>query len=283
MQVYVVTGANSGVGKELAHILYSNNAKVYAAARSKSKATEAIDELRGRSPKSTGELVFLHLDLADLVSVKAAAEEFLAQESRLDVLFNNAGVMAVPHSRTVQGYETHLGTNNVGPFLFTRLLTPTLAATAKAEAEAGRPGAVRVVWVSSSATEGFAPSGGVEVDKLDYREEKTWMYKYGVSKAGNYLHATEYARRHRDHGIVSVALNPGNLRSDLWRTVWSHFVSFLRAYFLFPPIYGAYTQLFAGLSPDVSLEKSGAWSEFSLPFFLPSSRRVARMRQFINR
>ena len=239
---------------------------MYVAARSKSKATEAIEDMKERTPDSTGELVFLQLDLADLPAVKTAAEEFLAKESRLDVLFNNAGVMAVPNgSKTVQGYEMHLGTNNVGPFLFTRLLTPTLATTAKAENDAGRPGAVRVVWVSSSATEGFAPTGGVEIDKLDYREDKTWMYKYGVSKAGNYLHSTEYARRHRDHGIVSVALNPGNLSSDLWRTVWTGLVSFLRSYFLWPPIYGAYTELFAGLSPDVSLEKSGAWSEYFPP------------------
>lgn len=263
-QVYIITGANTGVGKDLAHILYSKNAKVYVGSRSKEKGTKAIEELRARSPQSKGELVLLQLDLADLTTIKAPVEEFLSRETRLDVLFNNAGVMAPPQgSKSAQGYELHLGTNNVGPHLLTRLLTPMLVATAKAEAEAGRRAAVRVVWVSSLATECFSPTGGVEMEHLNYHGDATWMYKYGVSKAGNYLQATEFARRHRGDGVVSVAVNPGNLDSELYRTQPSLLGRFMKTFVLWPSVYGAYTELFGGLSPEVTFEKTGAWSESS--------------------
>ncbi len=258
-----MTGANTGVGKELAHILYSKGARVYAAARSEEKAARAIEEIRARSPRSGGELVFLRLDLADLGTVGATAREFLSREGgRLHVLFNNAGVMDPPRgATTAQGHELQLGTNNVGAFLLTRLLTPALAATARA----GPPGAVRVVWVSSSAAEALSPRGGVEMDNLDYHDDRHSSTKYGVSKAGNYLHATEFARRHRDDGIVSVALNPGNLSSELFRTQGAVFNTLGRLFFLYPPVNGAYTELFAGLSPEVTLEKTGAWSESFFP------------------
>ncbi|KAK7755743.1 short-chain alcohol dehydrogenase [Diatrype stigma] len=255
-KVYLVTGANTGIGKELADILYSKNAKVYVAARSKEKAAKAIEEIKARSPQSKGELVFLHLDLADLTTIKASAEEFLSREDTLHVLFNNAGVMLpLQGSKTAQGYELQLGTNNVGTFLFTKLLAPALVATAKVAPR----GSVRVVWVSSSAAEMLSPSGGVPLDNLDYHNDRLASTKYGVSKAGNYFHATEFAKRYRDDGVVSVALNPGNLDSELYRSQAPIVNSVLRLLVLYPSIYGAYTELFAGLSPDVTLEKSGEW------------------------
>lgn len=141
-QIYLVTGSNSGVGKELAQILYSKNATVYVAARSEKKANEAIHAMRTAFPSSTGRLEFLSLDLADLESGSKAAQSLLASTSRLDVLFNNAGVMhPPPGSQTKQGYELKLGVNNLGHVLFTELLAPLLASTAAIQ----EPGAVRVV------------------------------------------------------------------------------------------------------------------------------------------
>ncbi|TPX07593.1 uncharacterized protein E0L32_010692 [Thyridium curvatum] len=213
--VYIVTGSNTGVGLELAALLYSKNAKVHIAARSNDKSLKAIETIKERQPKSKGKLEFLFLDLADLTKLKASAEEFLAKESRLDVLFNNAGVLQSRNaeiSRTPQGYEMHLGVNNVGIFLFTKLLTPILVATAKLE----KPGAVRVVWVSSTAADGLSHKpGGVAMDNLDYRRPIPVLNLYGNSKAGNYLHSVEFARRFKADGVASVALHPGNLDSDL--------------------------------------------------------------------
>ncbi|KAK7218924.1 hypothetical protein V2G26_006927 [Clonostachys chloroleuca] len=112
-----------------------------------------------------------------------------------------------------------------------RSLTPILAATAKEE----EPGRVRVVWVASTAAEGFSHKpGGVPLDNLDYHEP------------------------YKDSGIVSVALHPGNLDTDMWK-VQSLTKFLLRHTILYPIIFGAYTELFAGLSSQVSMEKSGSW------------------------
>lgn len=199
-KVFIVTGGNSGVGRELVQILYSRHAKIYVASRSESKAMTAINETKQKYTSSTGELHFLYVDLNDLGSVKAAAALFLGKERKLNVLWNNAGVMIPPQgSLTAQKYELQLGTNNVAPFLFTKLLTPLLLETAKTS----HAGAVRVVWVASSAADRFPPEGGVDMSNLDYKNDKGAWYKYGVSKAGNILHAKEYAKRYGSGGILS--------------------------------------------------------------------------------
>ena len=264
-----MTGANTGVGKELAQILYSKNARVYVAARNQEKGEDAIKAIKEAHPSSAGSLVFMKLDLADLTTIKASARQFLDGEEQLHVLFNNAGVMNPPTgSTTAQGYELQLGVNNVGTFMFTELLTPTLVATAKKDG----PGSARVVWVGSSATEApLVPAGGVDMAAIDQRVGKNSFNNYLLSKAGNYLHGIEYAQRHRDDGVVSVSLNPGNLDSDLWRSYGPVIRWGLSTFILHPSIYGAYTELFAGLSPDVTMEKTGAWSEYqtfvSVEFF----------------
>ncbi|KAI1320751.1 hypothetical protein F5Y16DRAFT_389574 [Xylariaceae sp. FL0255] len=258
-KVYIVTGANTGVGKELSSMLYSKNAKIYVAARSKPKAEAAIADIQSQHPSSKGQLSFLSLDLADLTTIKSSAEQFLSQETKLHVLFNNAGVMkpATADAKTAQGYELQLGVNDVGTFLFTKLLKPMLASTARSE---NSPGSVRVVWVSSSAAEApMAPKGGVPMDNLDYHNDMGWFPKYAISKAGNYLHGVEFARRFKSDGIVSVSLNPGNLDSDLWREQPYLVGKFLQWFILHEPKKGAYTELFAGLSPEVTMDKTGGW------------------------
>ncbi|EPE10004.1 short-chain dehydrogenase [Ophiostoma piceae UAMH 11346] len=281
-KVYIITGANAGVGKELARILFEKNASVYMACRSEAKCQAAIDEIKKSAKSETGRLEYIHIDLGDLASVKPAAESFLARETQLHALFNNAGVMLPPASQTatVQGYDVQLGTNSVAPFLLTQLLTPVLKSTASATKEP-----TRVVWVSSMAAELYSEKYGIDMSNLRgktyVRAASDPMTLYGNSKAAAYLHSVEYARRHRDDNIISVAANPGNLDSDLYRTVGGPgqgkeasapadqdaglgFVQKMsmkvfRRFMLHPPVYGAYTELFSGLSPEVTLEKSGAW------------------------
>lgn len=264
-----MTGSNSGIGKLAAQILYSKNAKVYMMARSEEKTRQAMDEIRAAVPKSAGDLVYIRLDLADLPTVRTSADEFLRREAKLHLLFNNAGV-GYPDkgSTTKQGYELQLGVNCIGPFAFTKYLTPLLVSTAKT----APAGSVRVVWVSSSAAEGTTPKGFVE--KLPDMVSKSSIEQYFTSKLGNYLHATEFAARHRADGVVSVSLNPGNLDSDFWRGMGPFMIWFLRKTFLFPPIYGTYTMLFAGCSPQVTIEKSG---EFSKYLTLPLTRLLAML------
>ncbi|CAK7219633.1 short-chain alcohol dehydrogenase [Sporothrix curviconia] len=275
-KVYFITGANTGVGKELARLLYAQNARVYMACRSESKCQKAIEDIKTAVPTSTGTLSYIHIDLGDLRSIKPAAEAFLAREGKLNVLFNNAGVMlpSPQQKSTVQGYNVELGTNTVAPFLLTQLLTPALKLAATPAAPS------RVVWVSSMAAELYSGKNGIDMATLP-AGSKTYspavtdpMVLYGNSKAGNYLHSVEYARRHREDGIISVAAHPGNLDSDLYRTIDGHEqeaqdggvnlftrlgMKIFRSCMLHPPVYGAYTELFSGLSPEVTMDKSGSW------------------------
>jgi retinol dehydrogenase 12 len=257
-KVYIVTGSNTGIGKELARILYAKNATVYIAARSEEKGKQAIGDIKNAAPDSAGKLVFLSLDLSDLNKVKESAGKFLAQENCLHVLFNNAGVSPAPVEpppRTAQGFELALGVNCIGSFLFTKLLTPVLTSTAKSSPD------VRVVWLSSFALELFASQDiGMSLENLDYHIPKLAPFRYGISKAGVWALGVEYARRHRADGIVSVPINPGNLRSDLARDQGVVLKTVMKLV-CYPPVLGAYTELFAGLSPEVTLEKSGDWGK----------------------
>lgn len=283
-KVCIVTGSNTGIGREVANILYSKNASVYVAARSETKAADAIVNIKEANPSSKGSLQYLHLDLSDLATIKASAMGFLAKENQLHLLINNAGVMNPPAgSRTKQDYELQLGTNCVAPFLFSKLLTPVLKKTAKESPE----NSVRVVWVSSSGADLLAPKYGMDPENFDNYKDASTTFMYGISKTGNYFHATEFARRYHGDGVISVvsvihrtalsrasgrclandgiagpiqALNPGNLASELDRHTTGALLLF-RKVMTYPTVFGAYTELWAATSPEVTLEKSGDWSE----------------------
>ncbi|MCJ1458435.1 hypothetical protein MMC28_008807 [Mycoblastus sanguinarius] len=265
-KVYIVTGSNTGVGKEVAQILFSKNAKVYIAARSEDKANRAIADIKQAWPQSKGSLIFQHLDLSDLSTIKTSVERFTSRESKLHVLFNNAGVQALSNNgptKTAQGHEIHLGVNVIGTFLFTKLLTPTLVATAKTEPL----NTVRVVWVSSLGTETISEkSYGISLDYLDYWPALKPLERYGISKAGNWLHGVEFAKRYQADGVVSIPCNPGHLRSDLYRDSGTLFKTVLNTLFTYPPINGAYTELFAGVSPMITMKETGEWGEFPTLF-----------------
>jgi NAD(P)-dependent dehydrogenase (short-subunit alcohol dehydrogenase family) len=195
-----VTGGSSGVGENLCRILYGANARVYVAARSQEKMDSAISRIKTAYPDSKGTIEALKLDLADLTTIRASAEVFLSKESHLDVLWLNAGVMTPPDgSKTAQGYELQLGTNNLGHWLFVRYLHPLLKKTA----ETAPKNSVRVIWVSSSAAE-LVMNPPIDIDNLDYHKNEMPAVKYGRSKAGNAVHSCEFARRFKDEGIISL-------------------------------------------------------------------------------
>jgi len=195
-----VTGSSGGLGKELAILLYQRNARVYIAARSEMKATAAIKEMQDANPDSKGQLQYLHLDLSDLTTIKVSTQEFLKKENRLDVLWNNAGVMLPPQgSKTAQGYELQLGVNTIGTFLFTHYLHAIMAITAQTAPK----NSVRVVWVSSGAAQ-TAPNPAVDFTNMDYSREESSYTKYMRSKAGSVIHAAEFARQAADEGILSI-------------------------------------------------------------------------------
>lgn len=259
-KVYIVTGSNSGMGKELARVLYARGAKVYAACRMQEKASQAIADIKKAEPRSQGELVKLELELTDLSKIRAGAKAFLDRESKLHTLFNNAGVMTGPKTtptQTAQGHELALGVNCVATFLLTQLLTPALIAAAK-DAPSD---SVRVVWLSSFGLEQFAPEGrGIDMNNLDYHKPEIPIARYGISKAATWLLAVEYARRHKADGIVSVAINPGNIRTELARDQGAA-LKLIAGAIVYPIINGVYTQLYAAFSPDVTNDKYD-WSKY---------------------
>ncbi|KAF9019195.1 NAD(P)-binding protein [Hymenopellis radicata] len=230
-KVIIVTGGSSGIGKDLIKVLLQHNAKVYLAARNPAKSAQVIAELEEATKRRA---IFLKMDLADLHSVKAAAEEFIAKESELHYLFINGGVMLTPiEETTVQGYDQQFGTNVLGHFYLTKLLLPTLEATAAATPNLGP---VRIITTSSSAS----------LFGHTFRREAHTGQLYTQSKVGNALVAMELASRYGDKGIVSNYCNPGNLRRTNLVTHVTGFLMIVLSFLLiYPSEWGAYTLLWA--------------------------------------
>ncbi|KAK4612333.1 Short-chain dehydrogenase/reductase [Fulvia fulva] len=256
-KVVVVTGGYSGIGSELAEMLYSRNATVFIAGRDVQQAKKCMQGIQTKHASSSGRLEYLHLDLADMVSIRRAGEDFLARSDRLDVLVNNAGVMTpAVGSKTAQGYELQLGVNCLGPHLFTQLVMPRLLQTA----ETAPAGSVRVLWAGSVAVElapraGMSWTEGVDAAPVTSSDQAS---NYSISKTGNVLLAMETARRYGKRGIISVAYNPGNLRTGLQRHMawWQYMVARM---VLYSPHLGACTVLFAGWSDAVTFALNGAY------------------------
>ncbi|KAF4630334.1 hypothetical protein G7Y89_g7798 [Cudoniella acicularis] len=261
-KVFIVTSANSGVGFEVAKILYCKGGTVYIAGRSPTKVAAAIEAIRTTSNEGPGYIKSLYLDLSDLSTISTCVSSFLAQETRLDVLWNNAGIGQSPAgSVSVQGHEAHMGTNCLGPFLLTKLLLPIFVQTAKSSPR----GSVRVIFTSSGLVDMKAPEGGVSLTELAPDNlSKDVVRNYSASKAGNWFLASEFDKRIRKEGIVCVTQNPGNLRTSGWtsdRIPWA-----ARKFFspvLHEPKFGAYTELWVGLSEDVKCEDGG---RFAIPW-----------------
>ncbi|KAJ3510901.1 hypothetical protein NLJ89_g4415 [Agrocybe chaxingu] len=242
-KVVIVTGANTGVGKETAKALLAHNATVYMAARSKEKADQAIQDLKKQTGK---EGIFLKLDLGDLKSIKAATEEFLSKEKELHILFNNAGVMMPPlEQTTTQGYDLQFGTNVLGHFYLTQLLLPARPRSAKTSPD----GTARVVNTSAAAVYFTSKVDFNTLKDTRVRRKKGVSNLYAQSKLGNILVANELTRRYGDQGIVASSVNPGNLRSDLQRHL-PRAVQKIMYSFLHPLPMGALTQLYAGTTPQ---------------------------------
>ncbi|KIP08126.1 hypothetical protein PHLGIDRAFT_70021 [Phlebiopsis gigantea 11061_1 CR5-6] len=254
-RVVIVTGGNTGIGKETVKALLEHNAKVYLAARSRAKAEAAIADLKTATGK---EAIFLELDLSSLASVRRAAEEFLSKEHELHVLFNNAGVMWCPLDQfTTEGYDMQWGTNVVGHFFLTELLVLALAAGAKTSPD----GHARVVTTSSSGAY-FASGLQWETFKAHPNRHKMGPKAlYFQSKLGNAIVAREGARRYGDKSILCYAVDPGSIKTELQRHA-SAFEKFAMRYLLYPAPYGALTQLWAGVMPE-TLQLNG---EFLVPY-----------------
>ena len=245
------------LGYHLTSILYHAGAKVYLAGRSEANAEKAIKAIKANTQESStaGQIQYLHLDLSDLSTIKASAEEFQSKETRLDILFNNAGVSLPPAGSTSrQGHELMVATNCLGPYLFTKLLLPAL----QAAAQAAKPGSTRIIWTSSIVVDLSAPKGGFDMADLT-RVSEDQQKNYAISKTGNWFLASELARETAPYNILSITQNPGNLRTNLLRHAPK-----LMVVASYPLLHnarkGAYTELWAGLSPQLTMEHNGQYA-----------------------
>lgn len=198
----VVTGANGGLGLETARALAARGALVVLAVRDQDKAAAAVEEIRGETPDARLELVTL--DLASLASVRAAADTILAGHATLDLLLNNAGVMATPERRTEDGFELQLGVNHLGHWALTALLMPALLAAPRA----------RVVTVTSTAHHGGRP---LDPANPHLHGRYTPWRAYGQSKLANYHFGLGLDRELRAAGRAAQSLiaHPGLSHTDL--------------------------------------------------------------------
>jgi NAD(P)-dependent dehydrogenase (short-subunit alcohol dehydrogenase family) len=191
----VVTGGNSGIGKEAAVELAGMGAHVVVAARNRAKGETALAEIKQRSGRDTAELA--DLDLASIASIRAFADSFLASHNRLDVLLNNAGLTLRKRRETADGFEMVFGVNHLGHFLLTSLLRDRLVASAPA----------RVVNVASTAH--HYARRGLDFDDLMATNRYHSFLVYGRSKLANILFSRELARRLDGTGVTANSVHPG--------------------------------------------------------------------------
>ena len=243
-RTFLITGANTGIGRATAQALAARGGRVFFAGRSEANTRPVMDEIASQT--GNDRLEFLELDLGDLSSVRACAQTFLQQGEPLHVLINNAG-MAGKRGTTVSGFELAFGVNYVGPYLLTQLLLQRLTESAPA----------RVVNVASEAH--------FRVDGIDYdairrpTKTRTGFHEYSVSKLANVLHAQELARRVDGAGVTTYSLHPGVIASDIWRSVpWP--VRPLMKLRMNSTEDGARTTLYCATSPDVA-QQTGDYYE----------------------
>jgi dehydrogenase/reductase SDR family protein 13 len=232
---FFVTGANSGIGRALVKALAARGGNVILATRSEERTRPLLTDIRKQSPNAR----WIHLDLADLSSVRQAAAEFLASGLPLDVLVNNAGI-AGTHALSADGFDLTYATNHIGPFLLTNLLLPRL--------QESRQG--RIVNVASAA---HMMAKGIDWSSLERRRtpKRSGLGDYGVTKLMNVLHAKELARRLGATAVTTYALHPGTVATNIWRAVPQP-LQWLGKRFMSSEEEGAQTPLYCATAPELA-------------------------------
>lgn len=235
-KIAIVTGANSGIGFATARALAAKGSQVTLACRSDEKGRAALQEIWAEDPNAAVE--FLHLDLADLASIRRFSDEYLSSHDQLHLLINNAGVMQIPeHRQTADGFEMQFGTNHLGHFALTGRLLKTLNHTPDA----------RVVTVSSFGHR----FGKMDFDNLNAEHSYNPGNAYAESKLANLLFTFELQRRleEADQRTIAVAAHPGWTETNLQK--YSAMLRFLNRFIAMSPDQGALPTLYAAAAPDV--------------------------------
>ncbi|XP_014241465.1 retinol dehydrogenase 14-like [Cimex lectularius] len=249
----VVTGSSAGIGKVTAKELFRLGARVIMACRDVKKAEEVAESIKTElsDESNLGELVVKQLNLGSLASVKNCADDLKNTETSINLLINNAGVMACPLSKTEDNFEMQFGVNHLGHFVFTNILLPKIIASAPS----------RIINLSSSAHEyGELVWDDINFERRTYRPIKA----YAQSKLANVLFSIELARQLKDKGVTVYSVHPGVVKTELGRHFDDTYFWGARKIIntLFYPFYktaeeGAMTTLYCALKEDV--DNSGAY------------------------
>ncbi len=235
----LITGANSGIGRQTALVLAEHGARVILAGRNQAKLDDAVAGIR--AARSSAELRTLLLDLGSLASVKQAGAR-IAETETVDILINNAGVMNIPERRTTaDGFELTFGTNHLGHFAFTALALPALL----------RAPTARIVTVSAIAARW--PIAAL----TDLNSERRYrpMTAYAKSKRANVVFTLQLARRLAGTNVTAVVVHPGSAMTNLQRhtqgALARRFAGLMEKVLMGSPEGAAWPSLYAATSPDV--------------------------------
>ncbi|XP_077241924.1 short-chain dehydrogenase TIC 32, chloroplastic-like isoform X2 [Tasmannia lanceolata] len=244
----IVTGASNGIGTETTRVLALRGVHVIMAVRNVVAGKDVREKIIAEIP--TAKIDVMELDLSSMASVRKFASEFKSADLPLNILINNAGIMATPFKLSTDGIEMQFATNHLGHFLLTHLLLDTMKKTARDSKIEGR-----IVNVSS-AGHGFANSAGIPFDKDELNDEKGYssVVAYGRSKLANILHANELARQLKEEGvdITANSLHPGSITTNLLqhRKIVYVLLRVFNKFFKTVP-QGASTECYIALNPQV--------------------------------
>ncbi|XP_050954369.1 retinol dehydrogenase 12 [Labeo rohita] len=243
----IITGANTGIGKETARDLAKRGARVIMACRDLEKAEEARKELMEDSGNQN--IVANKLDLSDTKSIRAFAELINREEKQVNILINNAGIMMCPYSKTADGFEMQFGVNHLGHFLLTYLLLDLLKKSAPS----------RIVNVASVAH----TWGSIHLDDINSEKGYSPRRAYGQSKLANILCTRSLAKKLQGSGVTVYSLHPGVVQSELFRNLSKPVQIAVKVFspFTKTTIQGAQTTIYCAVEPKLDNESGGYYSD----------------------
>ncbi|KAL5204124.1 hypothetical protein ABZP36_008995 [Zizania latifolia] len=211
----IVTGATNGIGRETARVLALRGAEVIIPARTMESGVKVKESIAEQIPGSSSKLRVMEMDLSSLDSVRRFAREFASSHRHLNILVNNAGIMACPFQLSKDGIELQFATNHVGHFLLTNLLLDKMKSTAR---ETGVQG--RIINVSSVAHK-RSDGSCFDLNKLNDKSRYNPFIAYSHSKLANILHANELSRRFQEEGcnLTANSLHPGMILTNIARYI----------------------------------------------------------------
>lgn len=243
----VITGANTGIGKETAIDLAKRGARIIIACRDMEKGQAALKEVIETSANEN--VTCMKLDLSDSKSIREFAESINKGEDKLTILINNAGVMVCPYGKTADGFELQIGVNHMGHFLLTYLLLDLIKKSAPA----------RIINVSSMAH----TWGSINLEDINSEKSYDKRGAYSQSKLANVLFTRSLAKRLQGTGVTTYSLHPGVVQTDLWRHLSGpqQFVMKVVSPFTKSSTEGAQTTIFCAVEPALENESGGYYSD----------------------